>query len=248
LEVEFTSQPLFTYGFTKRDFGEEGEAPLELAYALTVHKAQGSEFGTVILVLPNPCRLLTRELLYTALTRQKNRIVVLCQGDPAELRNYARSEYSETARRLTNLFTEPEPVVLKERRYDGKHIHRTKRAELVMSKSEVIIANQLYHRSIDYAYEKELRFGGGRTCRPDFTIEDAASGLTVYWEHLGMLTDADYRKRWELKREWYRDNGVLPLSEGGGPNGMLIVTSDDLQSGFDCGEIDRIIDKLFGNV
>lgn len=47
LEVEFTSQPRFTYGYTKRDFGEEGEAPLELAYALTVHKAQGSEFGTV---------------------------------------------------------------------------------------------------------------------------------------------------------------------------------------------------------
>jgi ATP-dependent exoDNAse (exonuclease V) alpha subunit len=39
LEVEFTSRPRFTYGFTKRDFGEERESPLELAYALTVHKA-----------------------------------------------------------------------------------------------------------------------------------------------------------------------------------------------------------------
>ncbi|MBA2353007.1 MAG: ATP-binding domain-containing protein [Burkholderiales bacterium] len=35
---------------TSRDFGEEGNAVLELAYALTVHKSQGSEFGTVILV------------------------------------------------------------------------------------------------------------------------------------------------------------------------------------------------------
>jgi hypothetical protein len=43
------------------------------------------------------------------------------QGDPADLRNYVATEHSETARRLTNLFTEPEPVMVKDRRYDGKH-------------------------------------------------------------------------------------------------------------------------------
>ncbi|MBA4019760.1 MAG: RNA helicase, partial [Pirellula sp.] len=74
LEVEFSSQPRFKYDFTaSRDFAEEGDPALELAYALTVHKSQGSEFGTVFLLLPNPCRLLSRELLYTALTRQKDR-------------------------------------------------------------------------------------------------------------------------------------------------------------------------------
>jgi hypothetical protein len=245
LEVEFTSQPRFTYGYTGRDFGEEGEPSLELAYALTVHKAQGSEFGTVILVLPNPCRLLSRELLYTALTRQRNRVVILFQGNPVELRNYSRSEHSETARRLTNLFREPEPVVVNERRYDGKHIHRTARGELVMSKSEVIIANELHRRGIDYAYEKELCFGKGRICKPDFTIEDAASGLTVYWEHCGMLDDPEYLARWELKQKWYRDNGVLPDSEGGGPNGTLVVTSDAPQTGFDTLQIGQIVEKLF---
>ena len=71
LEVEFSSQPRFKYDFTDRDFSEEGSPALELAYALTVHKSQGSEFGTVFLVLPNPCGLLSRELLYTALTRQR---------------------------------------------------------------------------------------------------------------------------------------------------------------------------------
>ena len=45
-----------------------------------MHKSQGSEFGTVFLALPNPCRLLSRELLYTALTRQKERVVILRQG------------------------------------------------------------------------------------------------------------------------------------------------------------------------
>jgi ATP-dependent exoDNAse (exonuclease V) alpha subunit len=247
LEVEFASQPGFTYGYTDRDFGEEGEAALELAYALTVHKAQGSEFGTVILVLPNPCRLLSRELMYTALTRHRNRVVILFQGDSAELRNYSRSEYSETAKRLTNLFTQPQPIIVHERRYDGKHIHRTARGELVMSKSEVIIANELLRRGIDYAYEKELRFGAGRTCKPDFTIDDPASGLTVYWEHCGMLDDPEYAERWELKKKWYRENGVLPQSEGSGPNGILVETNDDPRSGFDTIAIAKIIDTLFSS-
>ena len=60
----------FVYEYRASHFGEKGSPPLELAYALTVHKAQGSEFGRTIVVIPNPCRILTRELLYTALTRQ----------------------------------------------------------------------------------------------------------------------------------------------------------------------------------
>ncbi|MCW5567111.1 MAG: exodeoxyribonuclease V subunit alpha [Dokdonella sp.] len=49
----------------------------ESAYAMTVHKAQGSEFDTVDLVLPSkPHPLLTREWLYTAASRAKRRLVV----------------------------------------------------------------------------------------------------------------------------------------------------------------------------
>ena len=71
LDVEFSTQPKAIIKFWKSDFDEEGEANLELAYALTVHKAQGSEFNTVLLVLPKSSRMITRELIYTALTRQK---------------------------------------------------------------------------------------------------------------------------------------------------------------------------------
>jgi exodeoxyribonuclease V alpha subunit len=47
------------------------------AYALTVHKSQGSEFDRVLLVLPpEPGPLLTRELLYTGVTRARARITV----------------------------------------------------------------------------------------------------------------------------------------------------------------------------
>jgi exodeoxyribonuclease V alpha subunit len=50
---------------------------LALAYALTVHKAQGSEHDQILLLLPEqPLPLLTRELLYTALTRARHAVVI----------------------------------------------------------------------------------------------------------------------------------------------------------------------------
>ncbi len=53
----------------------------DTAYATTVHKAQGSEFDEVMLVLPEkPGPLVSRELLYTAVTRARRR-VTLCAGD-----------------------------------------------------------------------------------------------------------------------------------------------------------------------
>ncbi|PWG64121.1 AAA family ATPase [Spiribacter halobius] len=54
----------------------EAETCLELAYALTVHRAQGSDWETVIAVLP-PSRLLERAMVYTALSRCKRRCVVV---------------------------------------------------------------------------------------------------------------------------------------------------------------------------
>ncbi len=53
----------------------------ETAYAMTVHKSQGSEFERVLLVLPEEeGPLLSRELLYTGITRAKSRFE-LCAGD-----------------------------------------------------------------------------------------------------------------------------------------------------------------------
>ena len=48
---------------------------VEPVFAMTVHKSQGSEFGHVLLVLPpHPSPVLTRELIYTGLTRAKDRL------------------------------------------------------------------------------------------------------------------------------------------------------------------------------
>jgi exodeoxyribonuclease V alpha subunit len=50
---------------------------LALAYALTVHRAQGSEHDQILLLLPEqPLPLFTRELLYTALTRARHAVVI----------------------------------------------------------------------------------------------------------------------------------------------------------------------------
>ncbi|MEZ4399736.1 MAG: exodeoxyribonuclease V subunit alpha [Kofleriaceae bacterium] len=57
---------------------------LELGWAMTVHKSQGSEFGQVALVLPpEDLPLISRELVYTALTRARQSAIVV--GDPAIL-------------------------------------------------------------------------------------------------------------------------------------------------------------------
>jgi exodeoxyribonuclease V alpha subunit len=49
----------------------------ETVYAMTVHKSQGSEFDRVLLLLPpEPSRVVTRELLYTAVTRARARVAV----------------------------------------------------------------------------------------------------------------------------------------------------------------------------
>jgi exodeoxyribonuclease V alpha subunit len=59
---------------------------VELSYAMTVHKAQGSEFDSIAIVLPEkPVALLTRELIYTAVSRSRTSVVMV--GDEAVLGN-----------------------------------------------------------------------------------------------------------------------------------------------------------------
>ena len=51
---------------------------IETAFAMTIHKSQGSQFGTAVVLLPAPTsRILTRELLYTAATRAQTRLVLV---------------------------------------------------------------------------------------------------------------------------------------------------------------------------
>jgi exodeoxyribonuclease V alpha subunit len=58
---------------------------IDTVFAMTVHKSQGSEFENVVIVLPEPTsRVLTRELLYTAVTRARRRVMLI--GTEASVR------------------------------------------------------------------------------------------------------------------------------------------------------------------
>jgi hypothetical protein len=232
-QVRFSSQPEFRYDWHSA-VSDEGNSDLELAYALTVHKAQGSEFGTVILVLSEPCGLLSREMLYTAITRQKKKLVILYNAEAYHLRDYSGVAFSDIACRFTNLFEKPEIVEYEKRFYEAGLIHRTARGELVRSKSEVIIADALFDSNIDYDYEKTLDLGEDGLKSPDFTIEDAESGSLFYWEHCGMMTDDTYRRRWEAKKAVYAKHGIIE-----GEN--LIVSYDDDNGSIDSQAIRKLI-------
>ena len=68
---------------------------------------------------------------------------------------------------------------------------------------------------------------------PDFTIE-TPKGI-VYWEHLGMLNDIDYKNRWEHKKLLYKQIGISEKNEN------LIITEDDVYGGIDSEKIVTII-------
>ncbi len=207
LNVAFAGREHRQVGFFAAP-GSAEHVDLELAYALTVHKAQGSEFRTVLVVVPSESRLLSRELLYTALTRARERLVLLVQGSGTQsLYELTKPERSETARRNTNLFTAGIRRSLSGVPYAEHLVHRTVRGELVRSKSEVIIANLLHAAGLDYAYERPLTGTAALgTVHPDFSLVDPA-GDVVVWEHLGMLDRDDYRASWERRRAWYQANG-----------------------------------------
>lgn len=70
--------------------------PNETAYAMTVHKSQGSEFDDVVLVLPDQdFPVLTRELLYTAVTRARRNVLIW--GSEPILRNMISRKIERTS-------------------------------------------------------------------------------------------------------------------------------------------------------
>lgn len=239
LNVVFSGRPGLRFGYCGRDF-RQGSGPLELAYALTVHKAQGSEFRKVFVIVPKNCRLLSRELLYTGLTRSRDRLVLLMEGnDGSGLYDLTKPERSETARRNTNLFAGVVREHIDLTPYADHLIHRTEKGHMVRSKSELVIANLLYRTEglRDYEYERPLEGVSvpGRL-RPDFTFISPA-GEPILWEHLGMMAHDDYRRSWEWKRDWYLQNGFCE-----GEN--LLTTQDDNNGGLDSVKIKEVAEHI----
>ena len=93
LKVEFYDGNIVSYN--KEDIKD-----LDLSYAITIHKSQGSEFDCVLIpMMPTAFMLLNRNLLYTGITRAKKLVILL--GEKRILKQMVRN--NKEADRLTNL-------------------------------------------------------------------------------------------------------------------------------------------------
>ena len=94
-------------GFMKIDFDDrealypfDNIAELELAYAITVHKSQGSEYRAVILTAWNGSPyLLSRSILYTAITRARELLIIVGREETVAV----MTENAKKNRRYTGL-------------------------------------------------------------------------------------------------------------------------------------------------
>ena len=86
--VEFEDGRICLY--TRPDLGD-----LSLSYAITIHKSQGSEFDVVIIpAISGPSMILTRNLIYTAVTRAKKMVVIV--GEKQYLHRMVANKYTAT--------------------------------------------------------------------------------------------------------------------------------------------------------
>ncbi len=101
LTVEMDDKRLIDYSLEDLD-------NLELAYAITIHKSQGSEFKSVIIPMFDGYKLLqTRNLLYTAITRAKENIVLVGEKNVMNTmirNNTINSRYSNLEKRIQHFY------------------------------------------------------------------------------------------------------------------------------------------------
>ncbi|MBO7633034.1 MAG: ATP-dependent RecD-like DNA helicase [Lachnospiraceae bacterium] len=100
MTIDFDEGKLVDYPFSQLD-------ELELAYAVTIHKSQGSEYPAVVLpLLAGPPLLLNRYLLYTAVTRAKNCVTIVGRRETVRsmIRNASEiKRYSGLADRIAEM-------------------------------------------------------------------------------------------------------------------------------------------------
>ncbi len=90
-----------------RDYSLSRLPAVETVFAMTIHKSQGSQFDQVAVLLPGEdSRILTRELLYTALTRARERLIIV--GSEASIRAAVRRPISRASGLGRRLWGEPE--------------------------------------------------------------------------------------------------------------------------------------------
>jgi hypothetical protein len=130
---------------------------------------------------------------------------------------------------------------------EGGIRYQTRRGDKVHSQSEIIIADFLYQKGINYKYEMPL-IANGQIYYPSFTFIDEELGLVFYWEHLRRLTRPPSRQQWKNKLNWYRQQHILPYEQGGGKRGTLILTQEDKHGNVQPQKIEQLIDDILASV
>jgi len=216
-QVQFsgTNRANFSYLYGKKLGNRSKYVPdqkvtdnLELAYAISVHKSQGSEFDYVYIVIPKrESHLLSMELLYTALTRAQQHVTVFLQQDISTLTTMSHVEKSAVRKINSSVFKFsplPDEIFCANNWYKEERKMATLSEYFVRSKSEVIIANMLVSEDIPFVYEEPLFASDGSMYLPDFTVK--FKGETYYWEHVGRLDLPGYKSHWKEKEKWYKKN------------------------------------------
>lgn len=116
----------------------------------------------------------------------------------------------------------------------------TIKGERVRSKSELIIADELYRYHIPYHYEKPLileDWGNEIVVRPDFTVMNPSNGKIYIYEHMGMMDNLAYVEKNMRKLDLYEKNGYIL-----GKN--LIVTHETSKMPLVVGVVDSYIENF----
>jgi exodeoxyribonuclease V alpha subunit len=208
----------------KQDYGEEAiqsliyrirseihttskiERKINLGYSITIHKSQGSDFEYVLLVIPEKSSFITKELLYTAFTRAREKLFLLVhEGLKDDLPFILSQSYenSTLTKRNTMLFGYKTSAF-------KPYAFTKKNGEVIEvgSKIELIMAKALDDNDIKYVYEPEDFYQEYRIW-PDFKV--LLDERQYYIEHLGDMEHISYRERWNKKWQKYQQLGITDI-------------------------------------
>ena len=120
--------------------------------------------------------------------------------------------------------------------YPSQGKYMTNNGEMVRSKSEKIIADMLDKYGVPYTYEPVIVLKNGKKAYPDFAVLNIRTRKTMYWEHLGMITDGEYASaNWD-KIKKYDKSGIKMWEK-------LIVSMESDVEPLDVSEIKEKIEE-----
>lgn len=141
-----------------------------------------------------------------------------------ELQSIKAYSSARKSGKLRNILSEQSPYFpliqdqfrwINDEQYDSNPAHpealtvKAPKGQFVRSKSEAIIAHELFANQIPYKYECAFKVGDF-VIYPDFTIIHPQSGRQYIWEHFGLADQSSYQNNMFSKIKTYIDCGYIP--------------------------------------